>query len=170
MAVMKKKWGLILGIIVLGTLVALAAHLFGQRRVAPQTVFTTIAGKRLPLRSLRGKVVLVNFWATSCPGCVKEAPELVKIYNHLHKRGFDLVAVAMKYDKPTYIRAFIIKFHLPFTVTYDADGANAKAFGGVQLIPTSFLIDRNGRIVKSFLGEVSTAKLSNLITKVLASS
>jgi len=167
MVIMKKKWLLLLGVIVLGTLAAL---LFSQRQTAPRTIFTTLAGKQIPLQSLRGRVVLVNFWATSCPGCVKEMPELVKIYHHFHLRGYDTVAVAMHYDKPAYIRAFSAKFHLPFTIAFDVGGANAKAFGGVQLVPTSFLIDRNGRIVKSFLGEVDPAKLRVLIDKALGVS
>ncbi|HCA27278.1 MAG TPA: thioredoxin [Betaproteobacteria bacterium] len=164
---MKKKLSLLLGVIVLGTLAAL---LLTQRPAAPRTVFTTLAGKPLPLQSLRGRVVLVNFWATSCPGCVKEMPELVKIYHRFHRRGYDTVAVAMHYDNPAYIRAFSAKFHIPFTIAFDTGGANAKAFGGVQLVPTSFLIDKNGRIVKSFLGEVDPATLRVLIGKELGVS
>src|SRR6185437_15457592 len=67
---------------------------------APAVVFTTLKGEKLPLRSLQGKVVLVNFWAPSCAPCVREMPMLADTYARLHARGFEVVAVAASYDPP----------------------------------------------------------------------
>jgi peroxiredoxin len=134
---------------------------------APRTTFTTLTGQKLPLESLRGKVVLVNFWATSCPGCVKEMPELVKTYRKYHDRGLETVAVAMSYDPPTYVQQFTEQNGLPFTVALDTDGTAAQAFGNVQLTPTTFVIDKQGHIVQQILGEPDFAKLHAMLEKEL---
>ncbi len=160
-----KKWLLaVVAVVVAGG----AALLLTDRQEAPKAVFTLLSGEKLPLDSLRGKVVLVDFWATSCPGCVKEMPQLVETHNKYQGQGFETVAVAMSYDPPEYVKAFVAKNGLPFKVALDADGGNAKAFGEVRLTPTSFLIDRQGNVVQRILGEPDFAKLHQLIEQKLA--
>jgi peroxiredoxin len=160
-----KKWLLVVvALVVAGG----AALLLTDRQEAPKAVFTLLSGEKLPLDSLRGKVVLVDFWATSCPGCVKEMPQLVETHNKYQGQGFETVAVAMSYDPPEYVKAFAAKNGLPFKVALDADGGNAKAFGDVRLTPTSFLIDRQGHVVQRILGEPDFVKLHQLIEQKLA--
>lgn len=134
---------------------------------APQVTFSTLDGKRLTLADLHGKVVLVNFWATSCPGCVKEMPQITETWHQYHAKGFETVAVAMSYDPPNHVSSFAQKFALPFTVALDADGAAAQAFGEVQVTPTSFVIDRNGRIVQRVIGELNFKQLHGWLDEVL---
>jgi thiol-disulfide isomerase/thioredoxin len=99
------------------------------------------------------KPVLINFWATSCPGCITEMPELAKI-KHKFADKFEIIAIAMDYDPTEQVTKFIAKNNYPFTFIKDETGSIAKAFGGVLLTPTSFLIAPNGNIVYQKIGEV----------------
>jgi peroxiredoxin len=135
---------------------------------APAATFTTLEGKTIALDALRGKVVLVNFWATSCPGCIKEMPGMVETYNQYKDRGFEIVAVAMSYDPPNYVANFVETRQLPFPVALDVDGAHARAFGNVQLTPTSFIIGKDGQILEQKLGELDFARLRALLDRELS--
>jgi peroxiredoxin len=130
---------------------------------APTLAVTTLEGKTISLDSLRGKPVLVTFWATTCPGCVKEMPHLVKLYNELGPKGFELIALAMSYDPESQVREMVKLKQLPYTVGLDRDGSAADAFGGVKLTPTSFLISPDGRIVRQKLGEMDMNAVHNQI-------
>lgn len=135
---------------------------------APAATFTTLDGKPIVLSELRGKVVLVNFWATSCPGCIKEMPGLIQTYNQYKDKGFEIVAVAMSYDPPNYVANFVQTRRLPFPVALDVNGEHARAFGNVQLTPTSFIIGKDGDILEQKLGELDFVKLKALLDKELA--
>ncbi len=152
---------------VLGVVLFFALSLF-KKEAAPPVTFKTIDGQQLTTESLRGKVVLVNFWATSCSSCIKEMPELVQTYTKYRERGFEMVAVAMSYDPPNYVLNYAQTRQLPFKVAFDADGSNAKAFGDVQLTPTTFLIDKQGNILKRYVGVPEFASMHQLIEKALA--
>lgn len=134
---------------------------------APAVAFSTLSGQTLPLEKLRGKMVLVNFWATSCPGCVAEMPELIDTYKQYRAQGFEVVAVAMHYDPPDHVVHFAKKHALPFQVALDADGALARAFGNVQVTPTSFVIDQQGNILQRVMGELDFAALDALLDQKL---
>lgn len=146
-----------------------AGYLWQSRPAAPDAGFVTLKGEKLTTRALRGKVVFINFWATSCATCIKEMPDLVKTYERFAARGFELLAVAMYYDPPNYVAAYTESHKLPFKVILDTDGAIASAFGGVMATPTALLIDKRGRIVQRFVGEPDFVKLQATIEKELAS-
>jgi peroxiredoxin len=137
---------------------------------APPVAFTTITGQKIELQQLRGKMVLVNFWATSCPGCVQEMPKLSDTYKAYHDKGFEIVAVAMDYDPPDHVLHFADKNKLPFAVALDTDGSLAKAFGDVQVTPTSYIIDQQGHIVQRVMGEVNFMSLKSLLDQKLKGS
>jgi peroxiredoxin len=117
---------------------------------------------------MRGKVLLVNFWATSCTTCVAEMPQIVATHERFKSRGYETVAVAMSYDPPAYVARFAETRKLPFGVAIDNTGAIAKSFGDVQMTPTTFLIDKQGRVVKRYLGAPDFAALHTLIGELLA--
>ncbi|HEX9184229.1 MAG TPA: TlpA disulfide reductase family protein [Burkholderiales bacterium] len=147
-----------------GALVAL-----GTREArAPDVRFVTLSGKDLSTAALRGKVLLVNFWATSCVACVEEMPKMVEAWRKFSPRGYEMVAVAMSYDHPNLVADFAQTRKLPFEVALDADGAAARGFGNVNATPTTFLIDRRGRIVKRYLGEPDWAEFHALVERALA--
>ncbi|WP_374486159.1 peroxiredoxin family protein [Zoogloea sp.] len=143
-------------------------HGCSQPAVAPDVSFTTLDGQTRQLSSLKGKVVLVNFWATTCTTCVAEMPKLVETYNKFAPKGFETVAIAMDYDPPEYVRNYAQKNGLPFTVALDSGGKAAKGFEEVRLTPTTFLLDKQGRVVQKYLGEPDFAKLHALLDKLLA--
>ena len=117
-----------------------------------------------------GKVMLVNFWATSCTTCVKEMPNVIATYNKYKDKGFDTLAIAMSYDPPAYVANYAQTRGLPFGVAMDSTGEMAQRFGKVQLTPTTFLINKRGEIVKRFVGEPDFAALHGTIEKLLAES
>jgi peroxiredoxin len=136
---------------------------------APDVTFISIKGDKISTDSLRGKVVMVNFWATSCTTCVKEMPHMVETYEKYKAQGMEFVAVAMQYDPPNYVLNFTETRKLPFTVAIDSAGDIARQFGDVTLTPTTFLIDKNGKIIKRYVGEPDFPALHKLIEKELAS-
>ncbi|MEY3202370.1 MAG: hypothetical protein RIR70_1920 [Pseudomonadota bacterium] len=162
---MKRKLG---GLIALAVIILSAALLFKPLPAAPKVTFMTLDGQTLTTEDFRGKVWLVNFWATTCTTCVKEMPALAETYRKFSPQGFELVAVAMNYDPPNYVAAFAKARELPFTVALDAKEEVAQGFGGVRLTPTTFLIDQKGRIVQQYLGEPDFAKLHRLVATLLA--
>ncbi|MBV6273314.1 TlpA family protein disulfide reductase [Alcaligenaceae bacterium CGII-47] len=136
---------------------------------APDVTFTDLQGKSVTMQDLRGKVVLVKFWATSCVTCIAQMPDTIKHQQALSPRGFETIAVAMQYDPPNYVKTYAETRELPFSVVIDAQGKLAKAFGDVQLTPTSFLIDKQGHIIKRYLGNYDEQAFLTTVEKALAS-
>ncbi len=135
---------------------------------APPVAFQTITGQVFGPEQYKGKVMLVNFWATSCSTCIKEMPEMVQTHNKYKAQGLETVAVAMSYDVPAFVVNFTETRQLPFKVALDLKGEAARQYGQVQLTPTTFLVDKHGRIVKKFVGEPNFDDLHALIEKALA--
>ncbi len=138
------------------------------QKPAPSVTFVTIKGEKIAINDLRGKVILVNFWATDCPICLKEMPQLIETHRKFQGRGYETVAVAMRYDPPNRVVNYAEKNALPFKVAFDPIGEHAKAFGGVTLTPTTFIIDKRGNIVSRILGEPDFKKLREYLEKKLA--
>lgn len=134
-----------------------------ESKPAPAVTFMTIKGETIVTRDLRGKVVLVNFWATDCPICIKEMPQLIALHQKFQARGFETVAVAMWYDPPNRVLHYAGKSALPFKVSFDPVGDIARAFGDITLTPTTFIVDKRGNIVERIVGEPDFGKLSALI-------
>ena len=142
---------------------------FGEgAQAAPQSQFVLLDGSSKTTQDLRGKVTLVNFWATSCTTCVAEMPEIIATYNKYKDQGYDTLAVAMSYDPPSYVLNFAQSRQLPFQVAIDNTGAVAKAWGDVKLTPTTYIVNKRGEIVKTYVGQPDFAELHQLIEKLLA--
>lgn len=147
--------------------IAIAGYFaFGTAQHAPDATFTLLSGQKVSTADLKGKVYLVNFWATSCTTCMHEMPQMVDTYNRFKGRGLEFVAVAMNYDAPMYVANYAQTRQLPFKVALD-DGTAAKEFGNVQLTPTTFVVDKNGTILKRYVGEPQFAELDKLLQKAL---
>ncbi len=152
---------------ILGLVLFAALSLF-KKEVAPAVSFKTINGEQISMESLRGKVVMVNFWATSCTTCVAEMPEMVATYNKYADKGLEFVAVAMSYEPPNYVLNYSETRQLPFKVALDTDGSAAKSFGDVKLTPTTFVIGKDGSILKRYVGIPEFAAMHQLIEKALS--
>ena len=146
---------------------------------APAVSYTLLDGRHGDLASLRGHVVLVNFWATDCAPCVEEMPAMVENWRRFSPQGFETLAVSMSYDAPALVSNFAQSRALPFPVVIDNTGEIAHRFGGVQYTPcryratadrtytpTSLLINKRGEIVRRWVGKTDFAELAPLITRL----
>jgi thiol-disulfide isomerase/thioredoxin len=153
-------------LVVLGLVAALFFSL-SQKPKAPDVTFTTIEGKKISMASLKGKMVLVNFWATDCPGCVKEIPALVDVYKEYQAKGFEVIAVAMPYDPPAQVLNYTKQKALPFPVMHDGFEEITQAFGGINLTPTTYIFDKQGNRLQRIIGEIDFSNLKKLLAKEL---
>ena len=140
------------------------------RTSAPQASFIALSGGNFTTEDLRGKVVLVNFWATTCIPCVAEMPEMVDLWRRYSPRGYDTVAVAMRGDPANAVADFARRHALPFRVALDRDGDVAQAFGHVRVTPTSYLLDRRGRVVTRYVGRPNWQEFRTRVERALAES
>ena len=162
-----KKW-LAAGALVAGAAMGAVVVLGSGTSQAPQSTFVLLDGSQQTTADLKGKVALVNFWATSCTTCVAEMPEIVATYDKYKGQGFETLAVAMSYDPPSYVVNFTDTRKLPFKVAIDNTGAVAKAWGDVKLTPTTYIVNKRGEIVKSYIGAPDFEELHKLIERLLA--
>jgi peroxiredoxin len=153
-----------------GLALAALAPACSTQQSAPDTRFVLLDGSQTSTQALRGKVFLINFWATSCISCVAEMPKLVQTHQQFHARGYETLAVAMSYDPPAYVVNFSQSRQLPFKVAIDNTGAVAKAWGDVKITPTTFLVNKRGEIVKQYVGEPDFGAMHQLIDKLLTQS
>lgn len=151
-------------------LATMAATLAGcsSRESAPGFGYTLLDGSRHDSSGLRGRVVWVNFWATTCSTCIAEMSRVIALHQRFRAQPFETLAVAMSYDPPASVARYAESRQLPFGVVIDNTGAIARAFGDVQATPTSFLLDKRGGIAKRFTGAPDFAALPGTIEALLA--
>jgi thiol-disulfide isomerase/thioredoxin len=150
-------------LVLLGFMAALTLN----RNGAPDVIFTTIEGKKISMADLKGKVVLVNFWATDCLACVKEMPSLASAYQQYQKKGFEIIAVAMPYDPPAQVLNYVTQRKLPFLVMHDGLAEMTEKFGNVDLTPTTIIFDKQGKQLQRTIGTLDFVKLNQLLNSEL---
>jgi len=160
--------GKVAAALAIAVLVVWAYFAFSQSKSVPDATFVLLSGEKLATRDLRGKVYIVDFWATSCATCIKEMPQMIGTYDKFKGPDFDFIAVSMKYDPPTYVRNYTQTRQLPFKIAIDADGGLARKFYDVEMTPTTFVVDKKGRILKRFLGEPDFQAFHRVIERALA--
>jgi peroxiredoxin len=164
----KEKHNRLISIIVFALL---AVGLFLSLSVtpaAPDINVKTLDGKQISIKSLQGKPALVTFWATDCPGCLKEMPHLIALHNDYASKGLNIIGIAMQYDNPSHVRAMTLDRQLPYSIVYDSNSEAAKAFGDVRLTPTNFLIAPDGSIAMQIIGEFNDANMRLKIDQMLS--
>ncbi len=164
----KRSWLKIVTLLIIVALTVVGYLSVSKKEAIPEVTFVNLQGQKITSQDLRGKVVMINFWATSCVTCVKEMPEMVETFNKYNAQGLEFIAVAMAYDPPNYVLNFVETRKLPFTVSLDTQGDLAKSFGNIQLTPTTLVIDKNGYVIKKYVGEPDFAALHQLLEKALA--
>lgn len=157
---------LLIPLIVVALLVFLSLNL-SDKKQAPHLAFNTIDGKVIPMESLKGKMVVVNFWATYCPGCIEEMPDLVSTYKQYHEKGLEIIAVSIADDPPNQVLNFTQKNALPFPVVHDSDAKISQAFDNISLTPTSFIIDQQGHVIGKTIGKLDFVSLHSILDKAL---
>ena len=155
-------------VLALGALTAGVYAGWNRPTMPADVTFIGVRGDQFSMSSMKGKVVLINFWATSCSVCIAEMPKMVQTFEKYREQGLETVAVAMSYDPPDRVFAYAQRNKLPFHVTLDIFGKAMQAFGGIRGTPTTFLVDRHGKIVQRIEGEPDFAKLGLSIERELA--
>ena len=165
---MKKKDIAIIIFLIL--IIGLSAYLWlapSGLTTAPQVSFTNLEGKTFKLSDLKGKPVVVNFWATTCPGCVVEIPSLVELHQQYSAKGLTIIGVAMDYDPESQVREMVRQKQMNYTIVLDNQSTIARAFGNVSLIPTTFFINKEGKIIRHKLGEMSHDEFTTMVQGML---
>ena len=151
--------------------VALAAVLFALwRQDRPTATFTSLGGERTELGQLRGYPVVVTFWASDCRTCLLEIPDFNRLSEDYRARGVRVFAVAMGYDVPSRVLSLVRETGLGYTVALDLDGRLAAAFGGVEWVPSTFVIDSHGLIRHRIAGAVDFGRVRQQIETLLGES
>jgi cytochrome c biogenesis protein CcmG/thiol:disulfide interchange protein DsbE len=136
------------------------------RKLAPDFVLNDASGRPVQLASFKGKIVLLNFWATWCGGCKVEIPWFIDFQRTYSKRGFQVLGVSFDDDGWKLVRPYIAAKHVNYPVTI-GNSHLAALYGGVQALPVSYIIDKAGRIASTHLGVVSKSDYQAEIEKLL---
>jgi len=124
--------------------------------IAPDFTFPDLDGRKVSLYDYRGRVVFINIWATWCPPCVEEMPSIEKLYNRFKGDQFQILAVSIDSKGREAVVPFMKKFNLTFPVLLDPEGKIRKRYG-LTGVPESFVIDREGIVVKKVIGPIDWA-------------
>ena len=127
----------------------------------------TISGEKITSQQLLGKITLINFWATDCPGCINEMPGLIETYNQYKDQGLEVIAVAMYYDPPSRVISFTKNNNLPFPVVLDTNKEIISKFKNVKLTPTSIILDKNGYVINTIIGEIDFNEFNKNLINLL---
>lgn len=122
---------------------------------APDFTLQSLDGERYTLSKLRGKVVLINFWATWCGPCRREIPDLTRLHDKYGEQGFIVLGISMDDLAPDQIKRFADNYKISYPVLhgpYSELMKIAQAYGGIGAIPTTFLVDKQGKIRAKYIG------------------
>jgi len=157
----------LLGLYVAGRRTAQKPKPTAPGNAAPEFTVTDIDGKKLALSDYKGKVVLLDFWATWCTPCRAEIPHFVEMQQKYGPQGFQVVGISMDDDaKP--VKEFYRQFNMNYPVAV-GDDKLAQSFGGVLGLPVNFIIDREGRIHAKYLGATDVSVIDKAVSDLLAS-
>jgi thiol-disulfide isomerase/thioredoxin len=141
-----------------------SASVVGQP--APALTFKDLAGNEVSLAALKGKVVVVDFWATWCGPCLMEIPGYIEMQKKLGPDGLVVIGVSLDQKGPKHVQRFAAQKGMNYTVVM-GDSDAVDAFGGFEVIPTTFLIGRDGRILHEKSGAMESAEYEALVRKAL---
>lgn len=136
---------------------------------APAYQLTDLSGQTVSSSAFAGKVVIVDFWATWCPPCRDEVPHFVQLQSKYRDQGLVIVGLSLDAGGAKDVAPFAEEYNVNYPMLLNADEV-AKAFGGINSIPTTFVIDRQGKIVKRFAGFTPPEVFEATIAPLLAAT
>jgi len=139
-----------------------------ERKQAPNFTLKDADGKSVSLADYKGKVVLLNFWATWCGPCKVEIPWFIEFEQRFKDRGFSVLGVSMDEEGWEVVRPYISRSRVNYRILVGSDDL-AQQYGGVESLPTTFLIDKSGRIASTHVGLISKSDYENEIVQLLDS-
>ena len=137
-----------------------------EESVAPNFTLLNLAGNTVSLTDFKGKVVLLNFFATYCPPCRMEIPDFVKLQRELGPKGFVVIGISVDNDGEKILPSFVEKLGINYPVLL-ATTKVLKDYGNIYALPVTFILDRNHKIVKKFTGMVSEEEIRPIIVELL---
>jgi len=123
-------------------------------------------GKTYSLESLKGKIIVLNFWATWCPPCRAEIPDFKKVYSEYRDKGVEILGVSLDHKGWGVIKPFLEQWEINYPVVLGGAGI-ARDYGNVRSIPTTFIIDKNGKVVDQHVGAMNEKMLVKMFEKLL---
>jgi len=135
-------------------------------QAAPDFALTDLRGKTVRLADFKGKIVLLDFWATWCKPCREEIPDFVELQKQYAEKGFTLLGISLDEEGAAVVKPFAEQFGINYPVVIGNTQVTA-AYGGIQALPTAFLIGRDGRILRTFVGDRARSDLERAIRSAL---
>jgi cytochrome c biogenesis protein CcmG/thiol:disulfide interchange protein DsbE len=137
-----------------------------QPQKAPNFSLKSFDGKIVELSKLKGKVVVVNFWATWCPPCRAEIPDFIKVYDTYKSKGFEIVGIALDEDGWEKVKPFVDKNKISYPIVLGTAEV-VQQYGGIEGIPTTFIVDKKGNVVERQVGMLTKGMLEQKIKVLL---
>ncbi len=162
----KKDLASIIFVLILGGLLAYLWLTPSGHPTAPAVSFKDLQNKEFSLQDLHDKPVVINFWATECPGCVNEIPLLVNMYKQHSQDKLLIIGVAMGYDPESQVREMVKQKKMNYPIVLDSNDSLVKAFN-IKVTPTTLFISKEGKIMQRKLGEMSHDEFATAVAALI---
>lgn len=137
--------------------------------VSENIELTSTEGNKIKLSDYRGKAVILDFWATWCPPCRKGIPDLISLKNDFKGKNVEIIGISMDQETKPDVVPFIKQYGINYPVVY-YDPTVLSSFGNIESIPTTYIIDKDGKIISSYVGLTDKANLKKDVKKALGES
>lgn len=135
--------------------------------LVPEVSYPLLEGSTLHSKDLSGKVQLINFWSINCLPCIEELPVLKQLYRDFNRDQLEIIGVASPHDPPSHVKIFQQRHRLPYPVAIDIEGKIINTLPEVRVIPTSFIIAPDGRLVYRHIGMLDLESTKRIIRSII---